>query len=105
MQITKILHWGKEYGVRIQIILTNVKLRSLWLIHRAFLLGPQNPWDLDKIPRKGTDCAGTFSLMEYSSSVDTMDKSGGYILHHWHRFAIDDKVYFSFRYVVFDFHV
>lgn len=43
--------------------------------------------------------------MEYYPSVDTMDKSGGYNVHHWHKFTIDDKAYFSFHYTVFDFHV
>lgn len=43
-----------------QRILTNVRLRILW--------------DLDEIPKKGTDCAIVFSLMECYSSVDTMDK-------------------------------
>ena len=46
-----------------QRILTNVRLRILW--------------DLDEIPKKGTDCAVVFSLMECYSSVDTMDKLGG----------------------------
>ena len=39
----KILHWGTEYGVRIKIVLTNVKLRILWLIDKCLLFGPQNP--------------------------------------------------------------
>lgn len=37
------------------------------LRYNCLLFGPQNPWDLDMIPKKGTDCAVVFSLMEYYS--------------------------------------
>lgn len=101
MQMTEILHWSND------VMLLSIKCEhqnSLLKTQLSSFFGPQNSWDLGKIPKKCSDCVAVFSLIEYYSSVDTMDKSRGYNLHHWHRFAID-KVYFSFRYTVFDFHV